>query len=59
MIKRKPYNLIGLAFNLLALVCGVLFFTTGFVRLYEWGLIVLTSLAAIFYVISTFQAFRK
>jgi len=58
-MKRKRYNVIGLVFNLLALVCAALFFTTNFERLYEEAFLVLIVIAVIFYVINVFQAFRK
>ncbi len=58
-MKQKPYNVIGLVFNLLALVCAALFFTTNFVRSYELAFTILMIIAAIFYVLYAFQVFRK
>ena len=58
-MKRKPYNVLGLVFNLLALACAALFFATNFVRPYEWAFVILMSIATIFYVLYAFQVFRK
>ncbi len=58
-MKRKPYNVIGLVFNLLALVYAALFFATHFVHPYEWAFVILMSIATIFYVLYAFQVLRK
>jgi len=51
-MRQRRYLWLGLACNLLALICGELFFTKGFVRLYLIAFIVLILLAAIFYILN-------
>ncbi len=60
-MKRNPYNLIGLAFNLLAFMCATLAFTTGLVYPYEWAFIILMIIASIFYGLNArrFRRFRN